>query len=130
MPTATPEQRAAGLEKAKRLRAERAASLRSNFPSDDERNWTELAARYGYRLPPYGVPVTTGSIRRMLRLLGIEVLEFQRWYGEKRETLATIAANYNRIHWPQKALSGLMLEGLDAGLITALTAPHGTAERG
>ena len=112
-PTMTAEQRAAAIE-AKRTRA---ASLRSDFPTCDEQNWAELAARYGYRLPPYGVPVSTAGIRRTLRALGIEVTAFQAWYGERRETLAAIAANYQRLHWPQKALSGLILEALDAGMV-------------
>ena len=119
-PVLTAEQRAAAAE----LKRQRAASLRSSFPADDERNWSDIASRLGYRLPPYGVPVTTGGIRRMLGKLGISVDQFGTWFGslsvnERRETLATIARHYTAHGYPMKYVAGLLLEQIDGGHIQA-----------
>lgn len=118
-PFATPEQRAAGLAKARENRLRRAGSLRSDFHPDDEREWAELAAAAGIKLPPYGVPCTPGKMRSWLARLGISVKQYLAWDGGKR--LADFATRNPT--WPLKAWLGLLLEARADGKFGVATPP-------
>ena len=128
-PTFTPEMRAAANEK----RRQRTASLRSDFPSEDEAEWSALAAAAGIKLPPYGVPCMTGRMSDWLARLGIPLGAYLDWMGvgidgtERSAKLADFAARNPR--WPLKAWLGLVLEHRDlilrlAGLGREVNAEH------
>ncbi len=116
---ATTEQKAAWRNKARGMRAERAASLRSDFHPDDEKHWRELAARCGVRLPAYGVPVTTAAMERWLHRLGISAGDYLANQGTGLDGNGSSAKLTDFMvrnpTWPLKAWVGLLLEALDAG---------------
>ena len=121
LPTFTPEMRAAANEK----RRQRATSLRSDFPTDDEGEWLEMAKAAGIRLPPYGVPCTTGRMSDWLAKLGIPLDAYLDWMGaglSGTETSAKLSDFVKRNpDWPLKAWLGLVLEHRD--LILRLGGP-------
>lgn len=101
-PVITAEQR----EASKVKRAAVAASLRADFPSDDEAEWDRLAGVAGVRLPPYGVPCSVLWVRRILARVGLSSEEYLAWDGGR--TLGDFGKNNPT--WPAKALMGLVLE--------------------
>lgn len=116
MPQATPEQRAAGLAKAAenrlRRKAEReAAPLRTVFV--DSPRWDELAAATGDRLAPWGEPPTPEIIKKYLRRYNVSSSEYKDWFGEGD------LGSFQRLNptWPMRALCGLILEGINVGII-------------
>lgn len=116
---ATPEQKAAWRTEAREARTQRALSLRSDFHPDDEQHWRDLAARYGVRLPAYGVPVTTAAMERWLHRLGISTEEYLASQGAGLDGNGSSARLTDFMvrnpTWPLKAWVGLLLESLDAG---------------
>ncbi len=95
------------------------ARLRSDFPASTEAEWSDLAARFGVKLPPYGVPVTNGGIRRFLGKVGVSVDESLAWDGDR--TLSGFGRRNPT--WPLKSLAGLILEALDSGHLAAIAPP-------
>lgn len=122
VPTLTPDQRLRGLARARELRAQRAASLRSDFPSDDEAEWQRLADEAGVTLPPYGTPLTTAHMERWLARLGIGLAAYLRWNGAglngKAESARLGDFGKRNPTWPLKAWVGLVLEAMADGKLS------------
>lgn len=117
IPQVTPEQRAAGLAKTRAIQAANRARLRSDFPTEDEAEWTELARAAGVKLPPYGVPCTVGRMSRWLAKLDIPLAAYLEWNGAGQDGNLTSAKLSDFIKrnptWPLKAWVGLILESRD-----------------
>ncbi len=77
----------------------------------DAPHWTELARRYGVRLPQWWVPCTPTHMRRWLRRLGFSLAWYRDWSGDRDVTLF---AERNP-DWPLRAFVGLLLEELEHG---------------
>lgn len=103
VPTATPEQRAKG----QATRATNIARLRKNFL--DMPAWEQMASDAGLKLPPLGVPCTTGWMRRWLGRVGVTVPSYLDWAAER--TLSSFQRN--NPDWPVRAWAGLVLEHRD-----------------
>ncbi len=98
------------------IRRERSITLRSDFHSDDERNWQELATRAGVALPPYGIPCTTGRMEKFLRKIGLPVREYLEeisgYYTPTSKRRLSDWPDHNPT-WPLKAWVGVILEYLE-----------------
>ena len=73
--TMTAEMRA----KATATRQARAARLRRDFADAPE--WERLASQYGVRQPAWNEAVTTGTITRWCKRLGISLADYREWTG-------------------------------------------------
>lgn len=107
----SPEARAENLAKARVSRQERARpkdDLWTDFPSDDEAYWMELARVRGVTMPGYGVRITDREIRRFLRKINRNETWFRGW-GNFRVLSDFVSLNP---HWPMRALAGLLLEAV------------------
>ena len=109
-PLLTDEQRRQAIE----ARRTRAAKLRSDFPTEDEAEWVELAKAASVKLPPYGVPCTTGRMAKWLARLDIPLAAYLLWNGAGMDGNLTSAKLSDFIKrnpaWPLKAWLGLCLE--------------------
>lgn len=125
-PTLTSESRDLGRQLGIESRRANSARLRSKFLGEPE--WKALASEAGIDLPPYGVPVTTAAMERLLRELGLTVEEYISWEkgdGVATPTLKELADQYDSQNWPLKAWLGTVLESLDRlGRITLPESIH------
>lgn len=108
------EERQALSAKANATRAAKASALRSDFPTEDEAEWVELAKAASVKLPPYGVPCTTGRMAKWLARLDIPLAAYLLWNGAGMDGNLTSAKLSDFIKrnpaWPLKAWLGLCLE--------------------
>jgi hypothetical protein len=129
----TKEERIANLVKARAIRATMPKlRLRSDFPKDDEEEWSRLAKLCGVRLPPYGVPCTRGKMSAWLTRLAIPLEAYLEWGGvglRNTQTSARITDFAVRNpRWPIKAFVGLLLEAIDDGVLKRNDAVLDSAE--
>lgn len=107
----TPEQRAAALDKARIVRAEKTATwkasahlLKSDF--SDSAYWHKLASKFKVRMPGAHVPGSEFKVvRKAARKLGIEPAEIRDAFGGDVKHIHAMNPT-----WPAFAIIGLLLE--------------------
>lgn len=107
----TPEQRAAALDKARIVRAEKTATWKANahlLKSDfsDSAYWHKLASKFKVRMPGAHVPGSEFKVvRKAARKLGIEPAEIRDAFGGDVKHIHAMNPK-----WPAFAIIGLLLE--------------------